>query len=108
GSAVALDPPSSALTGKGVVYPVFLDPAFSQAANPEAYVQSFHTSTTAYNPSDDLRVGYDDWTTNCGNPCYENGKTRSYLTFPSVGALNGKGIQSAVIQLNQLRTSCSG
>ena len=46
---------------------------------PYAYTESFHTTTTAYMPTDNLRVGFDDWTTNCGTPCYQNGITRSYL-----------------------------
>jgi hypothetical protein len=110
GDALVLTPPSSALIGKGVVYPVYLDPPFTPiSASPEAYVESQHPTAVDYNPSDDLRVGLDDWTSGCGSsPCYQNGVTRSYLTFPGTGGLNGKSIASAVIQLNQLRSSCAG
>ena len=103
-----LSPPARALTGPDVTYPLFIDPPFGPInASPEAYVEKQHPSVSDYNPTDDLRVGYDDWTTGCSGTCYINGITRSYLTFPNVGGLNGKYITSAVLQLNQLRSSCT-
>ncbi len=108
GSAIVLSPPAKALTGAGVTYPLFIDPPFNRSASPYAYVESQHPNVTDYMPTDDLRVGYDNWTTGCGGPCYINGVTRSYITYPGVSGLNGKYIASAVLQLNQLRSSCTG
>jgi hypothetical protein len=105
--ALVLSPPSDALTGPDVRYPVYIDPPWTPSqATADGYIQSNHPTTVEYNPGDNLRVGYDDWTTNCGDPCYINGVTRSFLRF-AVGSLDGKYIQSASLELHQIRTSCT-
>lgn len=103
---ITLAPPATALTGASVRYPVFIDPSWSVASNPDAYTQSFHQTTTAYNPTDNLRTGYDDWTTNCGSPCYQNGITRSYLVY-SLKPMVGKYIHDAHLQLTEVGSSDS-
>ncbi len=108
GSQVTLTPPSAALTAANVTYPEYIDPAFSVSASAYAYTESYHATTTAYMPSDDLKLGLDDWTTDCGSPCWENGITRSYLKFSNVAQLDGKNITDAHLVLSQVHNSCSG
>ncbi|WP_426503238.1 DUF7594 domain-containing protein [Dactylosporangium sp. McL0621] len=105
GDAITLAPPAQALRGKDVTYPLYIDPAIAPVASPEAYVQSYHTSTPAYNPGDNLRTGFSDWSDGTG---WLPGITRSYLHFGQISAMAGKQITEAHIQLTQTGASCSG
>lgn len=100
--AVTLTPPADALTGDGVTYPLYIDPQIDPATNPEAYVQSKHPSTTAYNPSDNLRTGYSDWDEGNG---WLPGVTRTFLRYDGLGALAGKDIREAHLQLTEVSSS---
>ncbi|WP_426512583.1 DUF7594 domain-containing protein [Dactylosporangium sp. McL0621] len=105
GGSITLTPPAAALHGADVTYPLYIDPAIAPVASPEAYVQSYHTSTPAYNPGDNLRVGFSDWSDGSG---WLPGITRSYLHFGQISAMAGKQITEAHIQLTQTGASCSG
>ncbi|WP_433041685.1 CBM96 family carbohydrate-binding protein [Dactylosporangium sp. CS-033363] len=105
GSAITLAPPAAALRGADVTYPLYIDPAIAPITSPQAYVQSFHTTSVEYNPGDNLRVGFSDWPDAKG---YKPGKTRSYLHFGQISSLAGKQIQDAQIQLIQTSSSCTG
>ena len=109
GNAITLTPPAVALTGTNVTYPAYIDPSLSGSLQKYAYVESNHASTTHYKPSDNLRVGYDDWTTNCGSPCYINDVTRTFLEFNGVAGMDGAAdVTSAILGLTQVSSSCSG
>jgi hypothetical protein len=106
-SQITMAPPASALTGKDVTLPIYVDPPFSVATSPENYVESNHSGTVHNNPDDNLRTGYDDWTTNCGSPCYINHITRSYLWY-NINGILPKYVEEAHLQLTEVAASCSG
>jgi hypothetical protein len=106
--AIVLAPPAAALTGRHVTYPVYIDPGISGHLSAWAYTQSYHPTTTAYKPTDNLRVGFDDWTTNCGSPCYQDGIARAFIQFTGLSAIDGNDVTAANLNLTQLSASCSG
>lgn len=110
--AITLTTPTEALQG-AVTYPAYLDPGWSTGPSQDAYVQSYHGDTVAYNPSDNLRTGFSDWTTNCGSPCWIPGITRTYLTYNNIDWLwtdtrGNKSIEEAHLQLYETDAACSG
>lgn len=78
-SSITLNPPTSALTGAGVHYPVYIDPQMSNTQYQEMTVQS--NGATTWNPSttDGLRVGYCD--TSQAPSCNNIGVLRGYFTI---------------------------
>jgi hypothetical protein len=83
GGAVILAPPASALTGRGITYPVYIDPSFESdpvgedAAN-WTQVDSGFATTSYWDESSDLQMGLCDWEPACNYL----GVARTYFTMP--------------------------
>lgn len=99
-----LKPPTEALTGADVEYPVFIDPTWWANSN---YFTVVRSGTTSYATGDDLRVGYCNWT-GC-SPAYV---ARSYFQF-DVSAFNTVAggtrvkVTKAVVTLTQTHAASS-
>jgi hypothetical protein len=82
GSTITLAPPRSALTARGTVYPVYIDPSFESdpvggKAQDWTQVDSGFPTTSYWNESSDLQLGDCDWST-----CNGLGVARDYIRMP--------------------------
>jgi hypothetical protein len=83
GSAIILSPPASALTGRGITYPVYIDPSFEPDpvgvdASNWTQVDSGFATTSYWDESSDLQMGLCDWEPACNYL----GVARTYFTMP--------------------------
>jgi hypothetical protein len=106
GHALTLTPPAGALTGKGVVYPVYIDPTWATApdkASAWTQVDSGFPTTSYWNESSNLQVG--DCPSSITNPsqsCNGMGVARSFFRMPIPSELNSTSeINSADIYMTE-------
>jgi Concanavalin A-like lectin/glucanases superfamily len=83
GSAIVLSPPASALTGRGVTYPVYIDPSFEPdpvgvGASNWTQVDSGFPTTSYWDEGSYLQMGLCDWEPACNYL----GVARTYFTMP--------------------------
>jgi hypothetical protein len=80
GGTITLSPPASALTGPGVVYPVYIDPTWWPAgggASAWTQVDSGYPNTAYWKESSDLQAGLCDFA-----GCNGIGTVRSFVRLP--------------------------
>jgi hypothetical protein len=93
GRTLTLAPPARALTGKGVVYPVYIDPTWysvGASASEWTQVDSGFPTTSFWRESSDLQVG--DCPSSITPPsqaCNGMGVARSFFQMPIPSALTG-------------------
>lgn len=103
---IALAPPTGALRGPDVKYPLFVDPPFTGAKINFAVVRS--NGSTLYNTTDELKTGYCGW-----SGCNGTGTYRSYFDL-NVSAISGRTTTAEIYgaTLNVLAThnahNCTG
>ncbi|AQP50861.1 hypothetical protein [Tessaracoccus flavescens] len=100
-----LTPPTEALVGPDVEYPVYIDPTWYSTSN---YFTVVRSGTTSYATGDDLRVGYCNWT-GC-SPAY---LARSYFRFDvsvfnTVAGGTRAKVTKAVVTLTQTHAASAG
>ncbi len=83
GGALILSPPASALTGRGITYPVYIDPSFEsdpvgEDASNWTQVDSGFPTTSYWDESSDLQLGLCDWEPSCNYLGY----VYSFFTLP--------------------------
>ncbi len=107
GHALTLSPPASALTGKGVTYPVYIDPTwYSVGAKNSDWTQvdSGFATTSYWHESSDLQVG--DCPSSITPPsqsCNGMGVARSFFKMPIPSALTGSTvINSAHVYMTEV------
>ena len=111
GTGVTLSPATSALTGPGVTYPVYIDPTWVKTtphsdATAWAQVDSGNPGSNYYKQSGDLQLGY------CGySGCNGIGVVRAYFTVPvstSLSSSTGTSINySKVYMTDDWAASCT-
>jgi len=82
GNTITLTPPRAALTARGLVYPIFIDPSFdtdpvSGKADNWTQVDSGFATTSYWDESSDLQLGYCDFSN-----CDGLGVARDFFTMP--------------------------
>jgi hypothetical protein len=82
GTTIRLAPPRSALTARGLVFPLYIDPSFQAdpiggKADNWTQVDSGFATTSYWNESSDLQLGYCDF-----SGCDGLGVARDYMTMP--------------------------
>jgi len=96
GHVLTLAPPASALTGKGVAYPVYIDPTWYSAgakASDWTQVDSGFPTTSYWHESSDMQVG--DCPSSITPPsqsCNGMGVARSFFKMPIPAALTGSTV----------------
>jgi len=90
GTTLTLTPPASALTGPNVIYPLYIDPELAPYRSHFAVVTSDNNWHYYDDTSNDLKVGYCNW-----SECGGSWKARTYLSF-NTSALTGEPTTAVV------------
>jgi hypothetical protein len=100
GRTLTLTPSQSLLTSASTVWPVYLDPTFTNPHiggnnNSWATVRSDYPDTAYVKTTDPLRVGYQGW----DSPYFT---ARSFIQFPLSKAFHGSTVISASVLIHEL------
>ena len=86
---LTLTPPAAALTGKGVAYPLYIDPGLS--AGLQHWLEVNSVGDPFYDPNDVVRVGYCGW-----SGCLSGAVYRSYFQMDTSVLSQGNGTHARV------------